>query len=215
MKIKAIGFDLDGTLYPYTPEIHKRVRNKIYEKISKFYNIPENKAEELFEKAYLETSSGHRSIERISEVYEKEIGKRDLIQEALEEADILDMINPNPALRNMLTRLSQTKSLDIITGSEFELARKKLTKIGIPENTFEYFLSLNNGSKTTGGKYLKWIQLRELNPKQLLYIGDNNKQDVDAPKSLGIKTCIIGKYENADFQISNILDLENILNKTH
>ena len=31
--IKACGWDLDGTLYPITPEMRERVNQRIYEKI--------------------------------------------------------------------------------------------------------------------------------------------------------------------------------------
>ena len=33
--IKVVGFDLDGTLYPYTEEIQRRNREEIYGELSR------------------------------------------------------------------------------------------------------------------------------------------------------------------------------------
>jgi FMN phosphatase YigB (HAD superfamily) len=60
--------------------------------------------------------------------------------------------------------------------------------------------------------YKKWIKKRGT-PENMLYVGDNKKQDVDVPKSLGIRTCFLGKYEQADIQMANILELEERLSQ--
>ncbi|MFH0808640.1 MAG: HAD family hydrolase [archaeon] len=213
MEIKIVGFDLDGTLYENTPEIHQRVRKKIYEKLSALCQIPEDKARELFIAHYEKLSSGTRSIKEITEDYKIQIGNRDLVQESIEEADIIELIDDNPALRQMLERLSNKVNIDLVTGSKKSLSLKKLVKLGISKHMFTYILTSEDGSKTTGEKYLKWIRMRKLEPGQLLYVGDNKKQDVDMPRSLGIQTCIVGNYEKANYQISNILELENLLKK--
>lgn len=209
--IEVIGFDLDGTLYPETPEIRNRVREKIYEKISELCKIPEEKSKELFEKNYSESYSGSESIKKILNTYDIIIKGKDIIQEALEEADVLDLLEENLNLSIMLEKLSQTKKIDLITGSNKNIALKKLSKLGIAPNLFEYIFTFEDGSKTTGEKYLKWLGKRNLRPEQHLCVGDNRKQDIDVPNSLGIKTCIVGEYQNADFQIKNILELEELV----
>ena len=37
--IKVVGFDLDGTLYPYTEEIQRRNREEIYGELSRILGI--------------------------------------------------------------------------------------------------------------------------------------------------------------------------------
>ena len=65
MSIKVVGVDLDGTLYSITPEIRKRQRKKIYEKISSEFGISLGKAEELFEDNYSRIQSGSKTVKRI------------------------------------------------------------------------------------------------------------------------------------------------------
>lgn len=210
-KIRVIGIDLDGTLYPDTPEIQRRVRTKIYEKISKECCISYDRARDLFEENYAIIKSGSKTVTKIAREYEKEIDGGDIIQEALQEADILDLIEENPGLDSMLHRIVKVKELDLLTSSEHNLALQKLSRLDVDRNIFSYFLAYQEGSKTTGEKYKEWLSKRELRPEQHLYVGDNTKLDIDIPKSLGIKTCIVGSYDAADFQIQDILDLETLL----
>jgi HAD superfamily hydrolase (TIGR01549 family) len=207
--IKVIGFDLDNTLYPCTPEIQKKIRSLIYEKISDEFNIPYETSLKLFEDFYSQHLSGTKSIKSIEKRLGHSVGERAIIQEAIEEADFLELINENNSLREMLSRLKSKREIDLITGSHYPLAVKKLNRIGI-QDLFKNLFTHEDGKKHSGELYQKWIALTELPTSKLLYVGDNKKQDVDVPKSLGIQTCILGKYDNADFQIKNILDLENL-----
>ncbi len=211
--ICVIGFDLDGTLYEITPEIQKKMRGKIYEKISEKFEVPFEKARDLFEERYVELMSGSKTIDEISRQYSKKINGSDFIQEALQEADFLDLMGEDLRLNHMLIRLRERKrkSLDLLTGSTPSFTLRKLEKLEINPHVFDYILTNEDGLKSHEEIYRKWIGTRNLPPKNFLYVGDNPKQDIDIPKSLGIKTCIVGSYEDADFNISNILDLENLL----
>ena len=208
--VKVIGFDLDNTLYPATPEIQKKIRTVIYRKISNEFNIPYEKSLELFEKFYSEHLSGTESIKSIENLLSHSIYNKNIIQEAVEEADFLDLIKEDNSLREMLLRLKSKRDIDLITGSHYSLVIKKLGKIGI-QDLFRYVFTKEDGKKPSGELYKKWITLTELPPSKLLYAGDNQRQDIDIPKNLGIKTCILGNYKDADFQISNILELEKLL----
>ncbi len=212
MSISAIGFDLDGTLYEITPEIKRIQRRSIYEKISEYFGISVERAEYLFEKYYKETSSGRKSTELISGNLGIPVPAAGFTQEALEGADFLDLIEKNPSLIAMLERMSKRiLRLDLITGSTREYALRKLERIGISSELFLYTFSHEDGSKSFPDIYGKWLSHTLLLPSQHLYVGDVPKLDVDIPRSLGIKTCIIGDYKLADFQIRNILELETLI----
>jgi FMN phosphatase YigB (HAD superfamily) len=215
--IKVIGFDLDGTLYETTPEILSRVRGKIYEKLASSFDISLEKAKDLFEKNYNGTfswsCSGSKTIEELARKHNKTLNGADIVQKSTEQADILDLVNPNPGLNNMLKRLSNRFGLDLITSTSYSLAHGKLKKIGIASKLFDNFWAEKKyGSKTTGTIYQNWLKVREISPDQALYVGDNKKQDIKSSGSLGIQTCYIGQepYPAANFHIKNILDLEQL-----
>lgn len=209
-KISVIGFDLDGTLYPISPEIRKIQRNKIYERMSFHFGISPEESEKLFEKYYAELGSGTKSMEEVSKRLQKSTPSGDFIQESLEQADFLDLLKPNLLLNEMLTRISKEKRLDLITGSTSLFLLKKLEKIGISADLFNSLFTHEDGSKSTQEIYLKWLNQTKLPSYMHLYVGDNSKLDVNVPKSLGIKTCFLGEYDKADFQIKDILELEKL-----
>jgi FMN phosphatase YigB (HAD superfamily) len=210
--IKVIGFDLDGTLYNYTPEIQKKMRGKIYEKLVSTLDLDIEKAEELFEEKYSLLHSGSRSVNQIAESYGKEVNGSNLVQEALQEADFLYLLDPNPKVYDMLIKLRNRKKLDLLTGSAGAFALKKLAKLGINWFVFDYILAGEDGSKSSGEMYEKWLNFyKKLSPKNFLYVGDNPKQDIEVPKKLGVQTCHLGNDSNADYNIKNILELERLI----
>lgn len=216
VKVKVIGFDLDNTLYPSTPEMQERIRGKIYEKLASGLNISVELAKDLFEENYNGnfpwSQSGSRTINELAKRYQKELNGKEVVQQGLEQADILDFIQPNPELRKMLFRLFGRFDLDLISGTSQDLAIGKIDKIGLTKDLFGYFFTGGEfGSKTDGTAFQYWLDKRKIPPNQMLYVGDNKKQDIDAPKRLGIRTCIVGKqYDNADFYIPTINDLESL-----
>jgi len=210
-KISVVGFDLDGTLYPITPEIKEKQREKIYEKISIHFGISPEESRELFEKYYGELGSGIKSMEAISKKLQRPFHNSHFIQESLEQADFLYLLKPNLLLNEMLVRISKIKRLDLITGSTSAFLLKKLERIGISPDLFQLLSTHEDGSKSSQEIYLKWLSQTKRLPSQHIYVGDNPKLDIDVPKSLGIKTCFLGEYNRADFQIKDILELENLL----
>lgn len=214
--IRRIGFDLDNTLYPSTPEIQQRIRAKICEKLACALGLDVERVRVLFEENYNGTyswsKSGSRTISEIARQYDKSIDGSGIVQDSIEEADILDLINPNQKLNEMLTRMSDRYNLDLITGSRRRICIPKLHRLGIRPGIFGLILSDEDGSKTQGDIYRKWLQVTETSASGVLYVGDNLKQDIIAPKKLGITTCLVGDSNGvSDFCIKNILDLEELL----
>jgi len=215
--IEVIGFDLDNTLYHSTPEIQKRIRGEIYVNLSHKLGVSLKEATRLFEENYESDNpwghSGTRTIQELARRYGKDLNGSDIVQSALEHSNILDLIDPNPKLVDMLGKLGKGRSLDLLTGSKYNIAVKKLEKIGIPVQIFEYILSAEErGSKSDGKLYTHWLELREIPSYKILYVGDNERQDILPAKEFGIRTCIVrNKSKEADYQINDILELESIL----
>ncbi|MFA5258908.1 MAG: HAD family hydrolase [Candidatus Pacearchaeota archaeon] len=215
--IKVIGFDLDNTLYNSNEEMQKKIRGKIYEKLSIILNIHLKESEKLFEENYNGEfpwkNSGRRTIEELGRMFKVPVDGREIVQESIEEAEIIDLIEENKMLEEMLKRLKQKYRLDIITSGNHEFALKKLDKIGIEKKLFELILAEGKfGGKTTGEVYQYWINERKISPNQILYVGDNLRADIEIPKLLGIKTCFVGKENKiADICINDILELEKYL----
>ena len=216
-QLKLIGLDLDGTLYPFTPEIQDRVRGKLYQNLALELGISFEKAKESFETNYQGdfqwSNSGSRTVNEMGRQLGRQVNGSDIVQKSLEQSMIADLLKPNPELVEMIVRLFKEREVDLLTGSNYGIALIKLASLNINKNIFTHVLSAEHyGSKSEGELFRYWLGLRDVKPGEILYVGDNTRQDVDAPKRLGIRTCIVGKeYEDADLYIENILGLEKIL----
>jgi len=214
--IKVVGFDLDGTLYPYTEEIQRRNREEIYGELSRILGIHFEDVDKTFNGLYNDRSeeccgSGSRTIERIGRIYGKELNGVGIVQECLTRANVWDLIEENFGLVKMLNDLSKKYCLDLVTSTHSSLMHPKLERIGINIGVFNYVFTGENGSKSNGSIFKEWLKLRDFNVNEYLYVGDNERVDIDVPKSLGIKTCFIGDYEEADYCVDNIVMLRFIL----
>ena len=189
-QIKVIGFDLDQTLYPKSPEIDKEIQSYLYQKIAVHKKTDLVVAEKLFSELYQNGNglSGRQTLEKLGLP-----GADSLVQEALENANIIDLINPNTDLNQLLIELKNNyKNLDIITGSNQIQVQKKLSKLEISKNLFNNIIDGDQTSKSTGSAYRLWLSLYpELLPKHFLYIGDRASTDYLRPKELGINAILV------------------------
>lgn len=210
---KVIGFDLDQTLYPKSPEIDKAIQGYIYERIAQHKTCSVEEARKLFSDLYQEGrgQSGSQTLVTLGIPRAKEI-----IQEALENADIAQFLAPDPKTQMLLHKLRQKfKALDLITGSFEHVAFIKLTKIGIRRDLFTKIIT-GEIAKSDGSAFRAWLELYpSLEPHNFLYIGDREKSDYYIPKKLGIETVLVNiKTPNPEvtcLQLPTIHDLEDYL----
>jgi len=210
-KIKVIGFDLDQTLYPKSPKIDEAIQIYIYQKIDQHKKCGLKKAEELFKGLYQEGRglSGSKTLIKLGIPNAK-----DVVQEALENADIASFLKPNQKTINLLQKLKDRyHNLDLITGSNINIVLDKLAKLEIPKDIFLHIIA--NASKSDGQAYKIWLSYyKKFKAEEFIYIGDRVSDHL-VPKTIGIQTILINitkKDNTIDCpQLSSIEKLESFL----
>lgn len=196
--IEVIGFDLDQTLYPKSPKIDEAIQGYIYEKIAQHKGCDIDAARKLFNDLYQggKGLSGSQTLTSLSIPNPKEV-----VQEALENADIAEFLQPNPTVLDLLTRLKKRyQNIDLITGSIRSVAEKKLANLALPISLFDQVITGEIG-KSAGDAYHEWFRrYPSKKPTNFLYIGDREKSDYIVPASLGIR-CILVNILNPNPQI--------------
>lgn len=213
--IKVIGFDLDQTLYPKSPEIDAAIQKYIYEKISERLHIDLPAAEKKFTELYQNGQgvSGRKALVQLGFPNEE---AENVIQEALENAEIAKFLKPNPDLITLLHILKEKYALDLITGSSQKNALLKLTKLEIPATLFSHRITSDEGSKYLGTSYELWLSYYpEYTLENFLYIGDRPKTDYEVPNTMGIKTILVNVKEVDSKlpcpQLQSVLDIKQYL----
>ncbi len=187
--IRVIGFDLDQTLYPKSPEVDKKIQSYIVERIAKNKGTTLREAEKLFSDLYREGRglSGRKTLIALGIP-----SAGGIVQEALERADIASVLSPDVQTLTLLKDLSlRYNSLDLITGSHRKETEKKLRALGIPLQMFGHIITEEVKSKSDGAAYVYWLSLYPTcTPSQFLYVGDRSS-DSTVPHTLGIQTALV------------------------
>lgn len=213
-KIKAVGFDLDKTLYRETPamrnlvftEITKRILSvkpdlKTIKNVIKLYGDPTLHAQLGAWSALLAFAGVDNSAE--------------VSKECVASARVVTLIPPDKKLAKIIKNLSQKYHLFLITGSTKSYGTEKLQKIGINPAWFDFSLfadDKNFVSKTSPDSFRYFLTQSSYKPHEHVYIGDNLIADVKNPKSLGMRTILVGSScVDADFSVTHIHQIGELL----
>ncbi len=215
--VRVVGFDLDQTLYPKSPIIDEAIQAYIYQKIAEHLNCGLEAAGKCFDDLYQNGRglSGSKTLAAIGVP-----NSNDIVQEALEFADIAQFLLPDPKTTEILQWVNNRyDSTDLITGSNRANLEIKLGSIGIPEGMFGHIISADDASKSTGEAYELWMSCYlEMGPPNFMYVGDRVESDYQAPKQLGIRAILVN-VERPDFgldcpQLPDLWSLKRYLEST-
>lgn len=214
-KIKIIGFDLDQTLYPKSWEIDLAIRYPLKKAIAEFLNITIVEAENLFDMLHQDGKglSGRETLIKIG--FEPAIAA-ELIQHALENTDILQILKPDKKTIGLLKKVKEKYQVDLITGSGRKIALQKLCKLQIPQTIFNKIIFDEEASKSNLSAYKLWLSYYPDNkPEDFLYIGDRVSSDYEKPKELNIKSILVNVKEidkNINcLQLSSLMETKKYL----
>ncbi len=207
--IKAVGFDLDQTLYGNTPEIQARVRGEIYNFISSTLDIPWERARERFEEAYKRIGEGGRTLESLGIQQGSE-----RLRDCLARANVAQVLSRDEKLIQLMGRLNTNYFTFLITESREDDARRKLAALGLSADQFDFtaFWDSTELRKHTGTIFPKIFRRSHYAPEEHLYCGDKMNDDIFPAKKAGLKTVLVGSENSqADYCLPKIHDLEGLL----
>ena len=213
-RYEVIGFDLDQTLYPKSPEIDQAIQTYLYERIAEFKKVSLNEAEKLFRDLYKEGRglSGSKTLEALGLPDAKE-----QVQLALERAPIDKFLKPDQETIGLMKKLKEKYfNLDLITGSDRDNTLRKLNKLEIEPSLFSHIITKDDASKRDLAAYKMWLEFYpDFKPEQFLYVGDRVSSDHEVPRQIGIRTLLVNQKEidpNVDcLQLKALNDLGAIL----
>lgn len=209
---KAVGFDMDGTLYPYNSEVSELIIKKGAEIIlalkpelgslesAREFFINESKNKESRYKAL--ESAGHPS-------------PKSAMRAVLESVNADEFVERDDKIVKLIKELSEKKYVYLVTTSPSTVGSKVLRKLGIDEKCFKRIVygddKLINGlPKANAIKDV--IEKSGISAEEHVYIGDRELSDIVEPKALGVKTIAVGrKIEAADISVETVYDIEGLL----
>lgn len=192
--IEVVGFDLDQTLYPKSPIIDEAIQIYIYHKIAEHMGCTVEEARVKFNDLYQKGRglSGSKTLHALGIE-----GGGEIVQEALENADIAQFLVPDEATISLITRLGKRyRSVDVLTGSNKKNATIKMSKLQLPPHLFGHIITSDDKPKSNGEAYEYWMsQYPDLKPENFLYVGDRVRSDYSVPRTFGIRAVLVYMLE--------------------
>jgi FMN phosphatase YigB (HAD superfamily) len=207
--LKAIGFDIDNTLYVETQEIRDLIQERIVRSAAKLLGRDFSDVEKEYNKHNAILQSGRRSLEALGIK-----NGVDLVQEALEHTNVASTLHRDERLVSMMKHLASKYKLFLISGSGVKEARLKLAVLGLDMSLFSVTIFAESKYHREDGSAFRHIS-SELNIplSQMMFVGDRENVDIVPAASFGLVTAMVNNVSSkATYNLNTIYDLEEILN---
>jgi len=209
--IKIISFDLDGTLVKstYADKVWLEGLPKIYAKEKK---IPIKQAKQYIFQQYEKIGKNRKEWYDIDWWF-KQFKLKESWQNLLEKYRYTIQLYPETL--ETLEKLSKEFELIIISNAKREFIEIQLDETKLKPYFTHIFSSISdfNEVKKLPDVYNQILTLLEIQPHELIHIGDSKEFDYESPKKIGIKSFYLnrGKTEKSAYILHSLSTLENII----
>lgn len=209
-KIKAIGFDVDGTLY-HTPQAMSVEVGKILiaKAAAELSQDPDDLAEE-----YLRRRDEYRSNTQTLNSFG--LNGEKIFQEVWDGIEIERYVSKDTKLVQMMIKLVKKYQLFIVTNGSGRQVERKLTHLGLDYHIFDprIYCYDQGWVKPEPAPFLAAIESLNFKPEEIVYVGDREDVDIDGARAVGMKTIFVGgRKSGAGSCVPDIYGLSDIFLK--
>jgi len=212
MKIKAVGFDIDGTLYPNLSMYIRSLSSFLSHPILVYHFGKVRK-----EVRFTEYSGNFRDTQSKLLGYSMKIPQEkaaDLMERHLYQKWVYSFkgVKPFKTVRPALLALKREGfKLGVLSDLPVE---KKLDFLGLSDLMDIAFSSEETGHlKPHSAPFTNMISQFGVNPEEILYVGNSYKYDIIGAKKVGLRTAHLVKKPDpssqADFSFQSFIDLRD------
>lgn len=206
--IKAVGFDVDGTLYKSTVEMSEWIGRAIIVQGAKRMGREQTDFEEEF-LTRKETLRGSTSTLNAMGLNGEEI-----FAWIWDNIPLSQFVKKDEKLRDMLLELREKYRLYLLTNGSREKVLPKLEIMGVDPSWFELKVYCYDEGwvKPEPAPFLFVVETMGLDPEEVAYVGDRVDVDVEAASAIGMRTILVGgESELATVSCPTIYDVAKIL----
>lgn len=206
--IKAIGFDVDGTLY-HAPEAMSQQIGKIL--IQKAAEALSQDPDEIVEE-YLKRREMYRSNTMTLNSFGLDGEK--IFQSVWDQVEIHKYVSKDLKLVKMMSELKKKYRLFVITNGSGRQVERKMTHLGLDYHDFDprIYCYDQGWVKPEPAPFLAAIESLEMSPQEIVYVGDREDIDIEGAKASGMKTIFVGgESDKADASCQTVYDIKLLL----
>lgn len=206
-QIKALGWDLDGTLYrsfPSSSELSKIIAQRQIQAVAKRKGWNLGQAKKAYKKRYRELGSNTKTMISFG------IDGIKFFTSFWDEIDLGKFIKRDERTIDLFYSLRGKRHFLISNSNRIDQIERKLKLIGLSPSVFDFVVSTVELGvvKPDPQPFLVALEKLKLEPKQVLFIGDRERTDVLGAKGVGMKTCLVwGKSDEADVSLESVYEV--------
>jgi HAD superfamily hydrolase (TIGR01549 family) len=207
-KIKAIGFDVDGTLYNAPDAMSVAVAKILIEKAAAALSRdPDDLAEE-----YIKRRDEFRSNTKTLNSFGLDGEK--IFQDVWDAIAIEKYVAPDTRLVEMIEQLKKKYKLFIITNGTGHQVERKMTYLGLDYKDFDprIYCYDQGWMKPDPQPFLASMESLDMKPVEIVYVGDREDIDIEGAQAVGMRAIFVGgKSDKAEASIELVYDIVSIL----
>lgn len=216
-KVKAVGFDVDGTLYPPQAIPREVVYREQMRAVMVVQDWDEQTTHQQFQALYARLGSNTKTMTALG------VDGPTFFTDCWDRLPLRDYIHRDEELVEVFGYLRKRVRLFIISNSNrVNQIQRKLRMVGLQPKWFEVVVStVGLGAVKPDPKpfMVALEQLNEIHPgveaKQCLFVGDQETTDVQGAKGVGMRTCRVwveaGVTSGADILLPRVHDVRELV----
>ncbi|OGY18227.1 MAG: hypothetical protein A2900_04965 [Candidatus Chisholmbacteria bacterium RIFCSPLOWO2_01_FULL_50_28] len=209
-EIRALGWDLDGTLYRDVPEIRERMEGQVLTTISERLGQDLAWVKKEYRQRLRKIGSNTKVIGSFG------LDGPEVVDLSFDQIPFEQLLRPDPKLKRMFASLPNLRHV-LITHNRIDQARRKLACLGLPESVFTLVVPVYDWemSKQDPSLYRKVLELLTIRPHQMLYLGDREAVDILPAREAGLRTGMVwGDSSAADISLPTVYDVGELFQVT-
>ncbi|MGQ9721296.1 MAG: HAD family hydrolase [Candidatus Jordarchaeum sp.] len=212
MEIRALVFDLEGTLYN-SKELADEWRVQVFKLVREKTGRSDEEILKEFIKITKELEGKGFRRPPVSMIIERVGITREEFYKAIESVDPSKYLQPDSELRKMLEYFKSKWRLAMLTNLSRKSTLDILSALGLDSDIFDPLITASEMEK---GKpdpepFRRIIKDLDLKPSSIMMVGDSISSDLEPARKVGMKTVLISEKEIttplADLKVKNIQEL--------
>jgi HAD superfamily hydrolase (TIGR01549 family) len=204
--IKAIFWDLDGTLYQNVPALKKVIDRKIIGWYARAKNKSISQVEKAFWRDYTRLGSKTKVLDSVG------LDGKNLFIEYTKTLAYEKYLKKDLKLAKMVKSLANLKHY-LLTNAGREETIRKLTALGVPEELFEgIFVTYDmRFLKPDPKAFLYAAKKARVKQEQVLAVGDREETDIVPAETAGMRTAMVwGVSRQADVSLKTVYEVAEL-----
>ena len=213
--IRAVGFDLDETLYPSNSQITDHIRTIIAGHIQPRLDVTNPaQARAWFDAAYREKGSSRKIL---TELGFTEHESHEILDQSSSDPGLAKFLTSDPAICRLVLAIHNVYRTFLITTSTESSVRAKMTALGIDLSSFDHCVwGRTHGPKSEGTSFrlMRDTFKREygIEPNETVYIGNSRKTDILPAQRAGMQTIAVGEnIPEADAHVDSLHQITSLI----